>query len=146
MPRHATGGSFKKGDARIWRGGSASKESVAEGKVISKQLRALGREEVEVTLPDGTKTKMTRQEAWLRKVWDLAMGGSPWASELVAERTEGKVATDMNVTANGKTVVEFRFATTSELPALMDGDDDRALETEDVIEIKAKDVSEDVDA
>lgn len=36
--------------------------------------------------------KMTMKEAWLRVVYMEAIGGQPWASMFIAERSEGKVS------------------------------------------------------
>ena len=63
---------------------------------IAERLREIGGE------PEG-KTKQTKLEAILRRVVDLALKGTPWAVQFIADRLEGKV-TDVLSVRSGDTV------------------------------------------
>jgi hypothetical protein len=63
-------------------------------------LRKIGQEEI------GPEDKRIKLEAWLQKVYLLAIEGESWASNFIADRTEGKAVQQIVSEVDNRILVE----------------------------------------
>lgn len=54
----------------------------------------------EAEQPSRARRGLTRYQSMIRKVWDLAEKGVPWAVDYVSERVEGKVTQPIGMDAS----------------------------------------------
>lgn len=78
-------------------------------------LREIGKEQI---TPEDKRTKL---QFWLETVYSLACDGEQWASNFIADRTEGKAVQQIQQTIESRTPPRVGF----------DVVDDRPLESED---------------
>lgn len=96
MPYHPHAGNFKPGfDPRRAKGRPKGSTS------INDLLRRIGAE------PSDKPIGGTKLEELMRKVYDFALAGAPWAVTFIAERTEGKVRDEIAISADTKPVASM---------------------------------------
>jgi hypothetical protein len=98
----------------LWKPGQSgnAKGRPPKVKCIPDILNKIGAE----LAPDGQSTKL---DVVLEKVYALAMDGTPWAVEFIAERTEGRVPqTNINKNINTDDDIDYDILTDEQLDAL----------------------------